>query len=119
MRNLKELDTYRVINEGLKKLYGDIILGPNNGAFVIPYGGSLLRILASNGGGWDHISVSLEDRIPNWYEMEHVKRLFFKDNEIAVQYHLPSKDHINIHPNVLHLWRPHKLVMPLPPKDYV
>ena len=37
-----------------------------------------LRIIASTDMGWDHVSVSLSNRCPNWYEMEQIKRLFFK-----------------------------------------
>jgi hypothetical protein len=51
--------------------------------------------------------------------MEWVKRRFFKDSEVAMQLHVTPEDHININPNVLHLWRPHRLVIPLPPKAYV
>jgi hypothetical protein len=77
--------------------------------------GELVRIIASNEDGWDHVSVSLENRIPTWEEMEMVKRLFFKPHEIAVQFHVPPKDHINVHPHVLHLWRPQREKIPLPP----
>ncbi len=85
----------------------------------IPKGGRVLRVIASNDEGWDHISVSLPDRCPTWAEMDHVKRLFFKDDEVAIQLHLPPADHINIHPNVLHIWRPHDTVIPVPPKEFV
>lgn len=74
-----------------------------------------LRIVAARGEGWDHVSVSLEHRAPNWEEMEMVKRAFFKDDECAMQLHVPPTDHINCHPNVLHLWRPHWKHIPRPP----
>jgi hypothetical protein len=75
-----------------------------------------LHIIASWGGGWDHVSVSLHDRCPTWDEMERVKRAFFLDGETAMQLHVPVKDHINVHPYCLHLWRPHEGSIPLPPK---
>jgi hypothetical protein len=89
-----------------------------NGCFVFknPFGvNPYLRIIASAGDGWDHVSVSTESRCPTWAEMDWVKRLFFEDFEIAFQLHVTPKDHINIHPNVLHIWRPHKQEIPLPP----
>jgi len=78
--------------------------------------GGLLKVVASADAGWDHVSVSLPDRCPTWQEMEHVKRLFFFDHETAMQLHVPTSDHIDCHPNCLHLWRPHAPVeIPRPP----
>ena len=93
-------------------------MNDDGGAFMIksPIDGKTIRIIASNGDGWDHVSVSLEHRMPTWTEMDAIKRMFFKPNEIAVEYHVPPSDHINIHPHVLHLWRPQRVKIPLPPK---
>jgi hypothetical protein len=74
-----------------------------------------LRVIASSGEGWDHVSVSLPERCPTWAEMEQVKRLFFRDDETAMQLHVPPTDHISIHPFCLHLWRPHGAEIPRPP----
>ena len=81
--------------------------------------GGALRVLASNGGGWDHVSVSRADRIPTWDEMEQVKRAFFRDNETAFQLHVPPSDHINRHEFCLHLWRPQKGAIPRPPANMI
>ena len=43
-----------------------------------------LRVLATSGEGWDHASVSRADRCPTWEEMEHVKRLIFREDETGV-----------------------------------
>jgi|SRR5262245_16916740 len=90
-----------------------------NGHFYVPCNGALLMVIASNGGGWDHVSVSRPARIPSWTEMEFVKRTFFKDDEVAMQLHVTPADHINLNPNVLHIWRPHEDTIPLPPDYYV
>lgn len=74
-----------------------------------------LRISASSGEGWDHVSVSTARRAPSWAEMEQVKHLFFRDDETAMQLHVPSSDHINFHPYCLHLWRPQDADIPRPP----
>jgi hypothetical protein len=74
-----------------------------------------LKVIASSGEGWDHVSVSLPDRCPTWDEMEQVKRLFFRDDETAMQLHVPPTDHISFHPNCLHLWRPQGAEIPRPP----
>jgi hypothetical protein len=78
-----------------------------------------LRIIASNGLGWDHVSVSRSKRCPNWPEMEQVKHLFFRDSETAMQLHVPASDHVNCHPFCLHLWRPHDIAIPRPPSIMV
>lgn len=95
----------------------------DGGAFLFPAGTTghgykakaALRVIAANGDGWDHVSVSTKARCPEWGEMMLVHRLFFRDDEVTVQYGMPKADHISVHPYVLHLWRPHGVVLPLPP----
>ena len=86
------------------------------GRFFVRIGDELICVIAAAGEGWDHISVSCKERCATWAEMEHIKRMFFKPNEVAFQLHVPPKDHINNNPNVLHIWRPHHKPIPLPPK---
>lgn len=95
--------------------------GVDGGAFVVklPSAPTGLYVIASIGGGWDHVSVSHAKRVPTWQEMERIKRLFFRANETAMQLHVPPADHINNHPNVLHLWRPQGAEIPMPPKMMV
>jgi len=75
----------------------------------------MLQVIASDGGGWDHVSVSLPDRCPTWAEMCYVKQAFFQSKEWALQYHPASQDNINCHPYCLHLWRPQNIEIPQPP----
>ena len=86
----------------------------NNGHFRIPCGKTLLNVVASDGGGWDHVSVSLADRCPTWEEMCHIKELFFRSDEWVMQLHPPKTCNINNHPFCLHLWRPQEATIPLP-----
>ncbi len=87
------------------------------GAFKIesPIDGAHLRVIASCGAGWDHVSVSRKNRTPNYPEMVFVKNLFFRDDETVMELHVPSADHVNLHPNCLHLWRPQNVEIPRPP----
>ncbi len=78
-----------------------------------------LRVVATAGDGWDHVSVSRADRVPLWEEMEQVKRLFFEKYEVAYQLHVAEENHINRHPNCLHLWMCHNQKIPLPPRFMV
>lgn len=97
--------------------YGDA----NGGCFSLPspIQGRRLNVIAASGHAWDHVSVSTPRKIPTWVEMDFIKRMFFEDNEVAMQLHVPPADHINVHPNCLHLWRPHLVEIPLPPRQMV
>ena len=120
MRDLLLLDKWRLKTQEVLDRWGSYG-GSLNGCFMIPVipTADVLRVIASVGDGWDHVSVSLEHRCPTWDEMSKVKRMFFNPWETAVQFHVPEEEHINIHPNVLHLWRPHNQVIHLPPRNMV
>lgn len=96
-------------------------LGSDGGAYKVHHNptNAELRIIASTGGGWDHISVSLHNRCPNWAEMEFAKHMFFKPDEVAMQLHVPASDHINVHQYCLHIWRPQLATIPMPPSIFV
>jgi hypothetical protein len=78
-----------------------------------------IAVIACSGDGWDHVSVSMPNQIPPWSVMSMVYTYFFKPDEVAYQLHVPAVDHININPNVLHIWRPHRGRILLPPKFMV
>jgi len=105
-----------------------------NGFFVIPLSAADKTFaLVISGVGipeypWDHVSVrigytkyhgKLAERIPTWEEMCAIKELFFAADECAVQFHPPASDYIDIHPCVLHLWRPINFKLPMPDKVMV
>lgn len=116
MRNLHSLDRYRRADPDVMRHYG--WAGDDTcGVFEVPspIDGGVLRVIASAGAGWDHVSVSRRNRCPNWPEMDHIKRLFFADDETVMQLHVPATDHISDHDNCLHLWRPHRAEIPRPP----
>jgi hypothetical protein len=89
----------------------------NNGAFVlrgvIP--GDVAVAIASDGGGWEHVSVSLRDRCPTWDEMAAVAALFWDADDTVIQFRPPAADYVNHHPHCLHWWRPTHADLPRPP----
>lgn len=95
--------------------------GDDFGAFIIPGPcGRDLRVIASPGDAddsipWEHVSVSLLNRTPNWPEMCFIKDLFWEESEAVMQLHPPRSEYINNHPFCLHLWRPWHTEIPLPP----
>jgi hypothetical protein len=114
MRNLRLLDAYRIVHPFAGE--GD----DRGGAFLVPSPGTTgLSVIASNGYGWDHVSVSLKNRCPNWGEMNKIARLFFGEDECPYQLHPPEKDYVNNHPYTLHLWRCHDREVPRPPSVMV
>lgn len=90
-----------------------------NGAFFVPVFGLTLKVICSDGSGWDHVSVSRPDRCPTWEEMAEIKSLFFDDHECVMQLHPPKSDYVNNHSYCLHLWRPQAAVIPRPPSEFV
>jgi hypothetical protein len=89
----------------------------NNGAFMLKLkGGQFVQVIASDGLGWEHVSVSRRDRCPTWEEMCQVNALFWDEEDCVVQYHPPRSEYVNNHPNCLHLWRPTEGQIPRPMK---
>lgn len=91
------------------------VKGVDGGSYSIPFEGRLLLVIASNGQLWEHVSVSLKNRCPNWREMCFVKDFFWEPEEIVMQLHPPKSQHVNMHPYCLHLWRPIGIDIPAPP----
>lgn len=97
----------------------------NNGAFELEScePGWHLFIIASDGGGWEHVSIHSrrrdQMRVPTWREMTFVKGLFWDAEDVAVQYHPRRSEYVNQHPAVLHLWRPVDVDLPTPPPEFV
>ena len=91
----------------------------NNGAFLIPYQSFNLRVIANDGMGWEHVSVSLPNRCPNWREMCFIKDLFWDAEDVVIPYHPKKSKDVNQHETTLHLWRPVGVEIPTTPKKLV
>ena len=97
--------------------------------FKSPFSGATLRVIVGNAEifeegfpgqeGWDHVSVSCIDKPPRWEDMCYIKDLFFDEDECVMQLHPPKKDYVNTHENCLHLWKPARTPIPVPPKECV
>lgn len=117
MKDLSYLEEYRV---DLSNVYGG--LGDSqNGAFKVYVEGKSFFVIASSGGGWEHVSVHPKNqkRCPTWEEMCAVKDMFFEPEEVVVQLHPAHSEYVNNHPYCLHLWRPLEREIPLPPVEFV
>jgi hypothetical protein len=120
MKFAAKLEDCRILTGEYRSRRGDQF-----GAFNLqgPCGAELVIIAADAGlkiaQGWEHVSVSVRHRIPNWTEMSFVKDLFWAPEDCVVQFHVPKSEHINRHPNVLHLWRRTAAEFPRPPSILV
>jgi len=79
--------------------------------------GVMLLVMSSgteDGTGWEHVSVTCQNRPPNWEEMCVVKDLFWAEDECVVQYHPPRSEYVNCHPYCLHLWKQASGAFPMP-----
>ncbi|AIY85207.1 hypothetical protein U729_3168 (plasmid) [Clostridium baratii str. Sullivan] len=108
MKNLNYLNNYRV------KLFGEI--GDEyNGAFFLLIDDIETFVIAAKTDEWEHVSVSHKNVTPSWDTMCKIKDMFFEDNETVMQLHPPKEDYINIHEHCLHMWRPVKDKIKMPP----
>ena len=89
--------------------------GQDGGSGYVQFGKMQASVIWSNGGGWEHVSVSFNHRCPTWEEMCEIKNMFFHPHEVVVQYHPAESEYVNTHPYCLHLWRPLEQDMPTPP----
>lgn len=110
-------------NAEIKELSNLIIhsMGDDGGQGEIIYGSLKASVIWASGAGWDHVSISPKRKryIPTWEEMCKLKEMFFYPEETVIQYHPAESQHINQMSNCLHLWRPQKYELPLPPRILV
>jgi hypothetical protein len=70
---------------------------------------------------WEHASISTyrKKRTPAWEEMCFIKNLFWKKDEMCIQYHPTENDYVNCHSYTLHIWRHKNIEIPKPPAEMV
>jgi hypothetical protein len=78
-----------------------------------------LHCIASNGSGWEHVSVSARRGkkvlLPEWEEMCYIRYFFWDEEDAVMQLHPPKSLYVDNF-QVLHLWRPTTGEIPLPPR---
>ncbi len=78
-----------------------------------------LFVQASDGAGWEHVSVSVlpkpgkKRRLPTHAEMEFVRFLFWDNKDWVIEFHPPTTEYVNNAP-CLHLWKPVDAIFPTP-----
>ncbi len=126
------------VPEPSRLLHDDPRVGPygsdssygNNGAFILPSSapGWELLIIASDGEGWEHVSVHAfpvgnpnpyKSRLPTWTEMMLVKRTFWGPEDVVMQLAPRESEYVNCHPHTLHWWRPADREIPTPPMHHI
>lgn len=90
-----------------------------NGAFGFRIAGEarLVCVIASDGLGWRHVSVSFgqaSKKTPSWEIMAKIKEIFWGDDEWVIEFHPPQSEYVNNHEGCLHLWQPTDCELPKP-----
>lgn len=136
MKPSTEFDQYR---KSPNKEFASTPADGANGVFVLPLSKTIHRVArvaicivsdGSHSGGkipWEHVSVRISegrgsgwhDATPTWEEMCAVKDTFWEKNEVVMQLHPAESNYVNLHANVLHLWKPTAVEIPLPPVECV
>ena len=83
------------------------------------YGNNGVFVIASDGQGWKHVSVSTPDTTPTWEQMCEIKDIFWDAEDCVAQFHPPRSVYVDMHPHCLHLWRCPARDWILPPADLV
>lgn len=86
-------------NEIQKRIDGSAWENKSLGLFVIE---STHR--EQDGKLWLHVSLSRKSKLPSYDDIKIVKSVFIGDNNEAIQVFPKQENHVNIHPNCLHLW---------------
>lgn len=87
----------------------------NNGLFEWGTLNGRILVIASDCAGWEHVSISFQNRTPTWAEMCKVKDIFWDKEDCIIQFHPPESDYVSFAKHCLHLWRPVDQVIPRPP----
>ena len=105
--NAQSLDKMRV-PPSVDPIWGTTPEAGFNGMFEAIINGLPIRIIASDGLGWKHVSVSIigSSMTPSWSMMCQVKDLFWEPADWVMQFHPAQSEYVNNHPGCLHLWQP-------------
>lgn len=95
--------------------------GDDGAMFEFKYKVRKYEVIASNGGGWDHVSIYPlhQKHTPSWDVMCILKNMCFNDDEVVMELHPAKKDYVNLAEYCLHLWKPQYEAIPTPPKLFV
>lgn len=119
----KRVKKMKKIDDILKSsgVYKVVETASDGAMFDYRIGSRRYEIIASNGDGWDHVSVVPlgQSYPPTWQAMSKIKDLCFDDDEAVMELHPAKSQYVNLVKNCLHLWRPQKQEIPLPPLEFV
>lgn len=57
-----------------------------------------------DGEWWLHVSIAHPEKLPTYFDLTEVKRIFIGSDRQAIQVFPAETEHVNIHPRALHLW---------------
>ena len=95
MKDLNTLNAFRKVAKEIE--FAGCKGDSGNGVFEVRVGAKWFWVIASNGGGWEHVSVSPVSgtSIPTWKDMCAIKDMFFEDEEEVIQIHPKKSEYMN------------------------
>lgn len=99
--------------------------GERAGVFIVPtpWKTKIHCVLGTDDSGtWERVSAMAEQkrgdfRPPTWDEMQFVKRSFWADDELVVQFHPAGERFTGTVSSMLHLWHATEAAIPTPEAD--
>lgn len=105
---LPEAEVWAVLGplvEALPREWKTRATEPDGAAFLRRDG---LRVVVSvarhDGKRWIHASASRPKEVPSYDDLKELHARFCGAERKAIQVFAPASEHVNIHPNCLHLW---------------
>ena len=91
--------------------------GTMGGLFRFRFGGRMLIVLSSCGEEWETLEIRAhgKNKPPHRNEVETMRRFFFKDSELVVEYHYPPATHTRKSSLIIRLAHAVNQTIPTPP----
>lgn len=74
-----------------------------------------LRVYVSTSNGWDRVAVHCARAQPTLSQIDHIRKLFFEDDELVQIFMPPKSRYSNPDHNTVILWHATTIQVPTPP----
>ena len=113
MRNLEEILKNGKLNITTQYQEGDVVQIRANYTDSVTQKQYWCKFTSAQ--GWEHVTVSGKNKVPEWNIMCKVKEIFWEDEECCIEYHPRKSQYVNNNENCLHIWKPIGVKLPEPP----
>lgn len=118
MRDKEEIFNNKLLNHLIREIDNEQIF-QFYGHYTDPVTRKDYLVKFTSGFGWEHLSASTRNKVPEWDVMCKLKEIFWKDDECCVEYHPKREDYVNNMPYCLHIWKKIGSEFEMPPSILV